>query len=893
MSWYFDEVDDYVTLADHAALTLPNGDWTIAGWIKPTDNVGALFQYLLSWGTLFTANNVQLYLGEASHATTALRNKLLCTGQTTGGGDFVNGGDQPSTSDVGAATTWQHIVFRFTQSTKTFQYFINGAADRSWVMSAAAGEVNSSGALYFGGRSSSPTDRYFGGRMAEWAKWNSGLDSTQITALAAGNAPSIVGSPAWYCPMINSFTESVNGIAVTASGSVIDADHPTITYSTAAALAGNAAATASASGTLAGGDAAALAGNAAAQATASATLNAVTIFNTADRGTVDLANSSVTPNGTTPTIFIRNRWFADNSSGARASFFHVTGVNGMTPVFEVDRSNMELSNATNKFLWSYTGALGSWQEFTTTTRETTPNVYRSSNASAFTQDTVYVSMQYPWRIGYTLPWIQSLESSGFISYAPSGAASYQFETRSATTNGSAAGVGDVIPAQPLYSFKISSGAGSAPDGNPKRKMVLGAGMHAAEDVGNYALKGAVEFLVSADAQAASVRSWFDIFVYPCYASAGRAGGATRNDFENNYKSEDVNRAWDDLPILETVAKHKAAILADAGSTIDVLFDFHGDYTSAMYDYFSSSVGKRSVWQNAIQQYIPGHTVTQFDTVGTIGVWAYGSKGAAFAVTPEHAYGVTLNLANVAAYGANHIKAVAYLIAQGEWGQVAISGAALGVASASGALTTDIPLSGAAVATSSASGSMEAQVSLSGAALAQAVSSALLSTGIVMTAAAVAQAAGQGTLATAIQMLGTAQAQAGGSGSLTTSTGGLEGNAQASASAAASLTTEIRLAGAAVAQASASGALAGASVDLAGAAVATAYAGADLTVTIALTAQALASAIASGGLTTQIVLQADATARAAAGASLFGVGAMPVRPTVTANRFAGTITARLQ
>ncbi|MBK7565238.1 MAG: hypothetical protein IPI21_13705 [Propionivibrio sp.] len=264
------------------------------------------------------------------------------------------------------------------------------------------------------------------------------------------------------------------------------------------------------------------------------------IHNSLDRGTVDLSNSSVTPNGSTPTIAVKNRWFADNSTGARLSFFHVTGVNGLTPVFDVDRSNMENSDASNKFLWSYTGDLGDWHEFGTTTKVSSPNVYRSQHGSAFTQDLVYVAMNYPWRVGYTLPWIESLESSGHIGYAPSGSGSYQFETRSATTNGSTSGVGDVVPAQPLYSFKIGSG-GLAPDGLAKRSVVLMGGVHAAEDVGNYVLKGAVEFLVSPDAQAVMVRDWFDIFVYPLVASAGRAGGSTRSDFEDLYKSQDVNR----------------------------------------------------------------------------------------------------------------------------------------------------------------------------------------------------------------------------------------------------------------------------------------------------------------------------------------------------------------
>jgi hypothetical protein len=813
MSWFFDEVDDYVTLADNAALSFPNGDWSVAGWVKLTDNVGTTFQYFASWNAFGATPSWHWYFGEATAADAALRNKYQIAAKSANGVDFTNGANIPSTSTSGTSTAWQHLTVTYTASTRTIRYYTNGVADGSHVVSGTPDGIDHTGAFYFGSRAVTPTDRYFGGRLAEFAKWNSALNTTQITALAAGDAPSIVGAPAWYCPMVNNFTESVNNITVTAVGSVTDVDHPTIRYSAAATLSGNAAATASASGTLSGGAgadlagsaasvatasgvlvgaAAVLAGGAVAQAAAAAALSGVTIFNTQDRGTVDLVNSSVTPNGSTPTVFVRNRWFADNSGGARMSFFHVTGVNGLTPVFDVDRSNMENSSATNKFLWSYTGERDSWQEFTTTTRVTSPNVYRSSNSTAFNQDTVYVSMNYPWRISYTLPWIQSLESSGFIGYAPSGGTAYLFETRTATTNGSTAGVGDVIPAQPLYSFKISSGSGNAPDGQPKRKMVMTGGMHAAEDVGNYNLIGAVEFLVSADSQAVTVRDWFDIFVYPVVASAGRAGGATRNDFENSYKSEDVNRSWDDVPVLESITKHKAAVLADVGATFDVLFDWHGDiFTSGVYDYYSSSVAKKSVWETAIRQYIAGIAVTQFDAVGTAGVWAYGSKGARFAVTPEHTYSATLNITNVQAFGANHLRAVAYLIAQGEWGTVPLSAAAAATATAAAALTTGIPLAGAAVGTSTATGDLTAQVSLSGDALAQATAAA----------------------------------------SLTAGAGGLSGDAAAQSAAAASLTTDIHLAGAAAAQAAASGTLAG--------------------------------------------------------------GIVPMRPIVTANRFSGLVTARLQ
>jgi hypothetical protein len=531
---------------------------------------------------------------------------------------------------------------------------------------------------------------------------------------------------------------------------------------TNAQLSATATAQATASATLEGGPAIDLAGSAAAQADASATLNGVTIYDTADRGTLNLASCTVTPNGSTPTIFIRNMYsWEENASGARNCFFHLTGVNGLRPVIDVDRSNMQLSGYTGKFKFSYTGERGTWIDFTSTTRVTSPNVYRSQHADAFTQDTVYVSMANPWRIAYTLPWIQSLESSGFVSYAPSGGASYQFETRSAAVDH----LGTTISAQPLYSFKVSSGAGNAPDGNPKRKLVMIAGTHAAEDIGNYTLKGAVEFLVSADPLAVSVRAWFDAFVYPVIASAGRAGGAQRGDFQAGSMSADVNRAWDDTPVLEAVTKHKAAVLADVGATIDVFIDFHGDNNiTGDYDFFEGVAGDPygAKWDAAIDTH-QATSINYDSSTDWTTSWAKNVKSSPFSITAESGYAGEWTPAGKEPFGAAHIKAIGTLIAQGEWGTVPLVAAASSTASAAATLTTGIPLAGAAVGISTAAGDLTAQVSLSGDALAQATAAA----------------------------------------NLTAGAGGLSGDAAAQSAAAASLTTDIHLGGAAVAQAVAS------------------------------------------------------------------------------------------
>lgn len=608
-----------------------------------------------------------------------------------------------------------------------------------------------------------------------------------------------------------------------------------------------------------------LQGAAAAQASATAALGIpLAIEAPTDRGTLDLANCSITPNGLTPQINIKNRYIGDaNTTGARFTFGRLTGVNGMTPVIKVDRSNMEI-NASAKFLWSTTGLKGSWTPFANFTSDA--SFFTVSHNVAFTSDTIYFASNNPWPVGYTLPWIQSLEASGFVSYAPSGGISYQFETRSATTNGATAGVGDTIAAQPLYSFKISSGAGNAPDGLPKRSIVLMAGTHAAEDAGNYALEGAVAFLTSADAQAVVVRNWFNIYVYPLTATAGRSGGGQRNDFENTLKTTDVNREWPN-GALETVNKHKTAIQTDAGSTLAMLLDFHGTHLSSegAYDWYNGL--NQATWTNAIRTYWAALEIRSNGTAGLASKWSVDSKAARHGVSPEYPYHNDEVMASLLAYGENHMRAVAYLAAAGEFngltgsataqatatadlttGGGGITAAALSVSTASGALTSGIPLGGVAVSIANASGALTAQVQINAAALAQAVSSAMLSSGIIMTAAAVAQAAAQGTLTTALNLLASAAAQASAAASLGGG-GQLAANAAAAATASGSLTIQITLSGQAVGIASSTG---------------------DLTVPIQITAAALAQAIATGGLTSQIQLSVNAAGQATAAGQLSGI-----------------------
>lgn len=395
---------------------------------------------------------------------------------------------------------------------------------------------------------------------------------------------------------------------------------------------------------------------------ADASAGTVTIISPADRGTLDLPNCSVTPNGLTPQINLKNKRYVadDNTTGARFTFFKVTGVNGMTPVFSVARTGMDLSSD-NKWLWSYTGNLDDWHEFDNISNGTTTTFWVSSNNSAFAQDTVYVSQNFPWPAGYTLPWLNSLATAHptRIGYAPSGAGSFQFNTRSATTDGV-----NAIAAQPMYSAKISSGSGNAPDGLPKRKMVLISGVHSSEDVGNYALRGAVEYLLSGAAQAETVLSWFDVTLYPVVAAAGRPGAAGRGDYESAHMTYDVNRHWRDTS-MESIVKHKAAIATDTGSNVTVFMDFHGQHYGydAHIDNVQLTTGNATIWQNAIRTYWP--TMPINNSVVDPGIstnYATLDLGCQWAINPEHQYWTTET--NTPLIGQYHMQAVADMAVAG-------------------------------------------------------------------------------------------------------------------------------------------------------------------------------------------------------------------------------------
>ena len=66
MAFSFDGVNDRVGLTDHAALTFPDADWTISGFVKLDNNDGSDRQWIVGWNGLLADPSFALYITEDS-----------------------------------------------------------------------------------------------------------------------------------------------------------------------------------------------------------------------------------------------------------------------------------------------------------------------------------------------------------------------------------------------------------------------------------------------------------------------------------------------------------------------------------------------------------------------------------------------------------------------------------------------------------------------------------------------------------------------------------------------------------------------------------------------------------------------------------------------------------
>ena len=129
--------------------------------------------------------------------------------------------------------------------------------------------------------------------------------------------------------------------------------------------------------------------------------------------------------------------------------------------------------------------------------------------------------------------------------------------------------GRTVPSLPFYGFKITNSASL----NDKNKAVLTCGNHVGESLADWTHHAAIAFLLSADPKAASLRDWFEFYVYPCVNPGGKWNGLSIQSPENVALNH--NRQWNTTGSLESIDLLKTTIAADTGSAAEVAIEYHG------------------------------------------------------------------------------------------------------------------------------------------------------------------------------------------------------------------------------------------------------------------------------------------------------------------------------
>ncbi len=141
-----------------------------------------------------------------------------------------------------------------------------------------------------------------------------------------------------------------------------------------------------------------------------------------------------------------------------------------------------------------------------------------------------------------------------------------------STAGGVDDLGRNIPSHDLLGYVVTDTAFSF----DKSKIVINGGVHSNETLANHVIEGFTDFLVSENLEAARLRRYAEVYVYPMSNPDGRQAGYNRSTVQ--HVDRDPNRFWreglyDDMDDIETVAE---AMKVDTGGNIDYFIDVHSN-----------------------------------------------------------------------------------------------------------------------------------------------------------------------------------------------------------------------------------------------------------------------------------------------------------------------------
>ena len=352
----------------------------------------------------------------------------------------------------------------------------------------------------------------------------------------------------------------------------------------------------------------------------------ITLSQDFDSGSLDVASSTV--NGNQIELVGRKTWtntyynsYYDlpYNESYRWFYFNASGVLNQEPSFSINTTQFLGDLSDHVFVYSYDQV--NWQYFDSAAVSGT--TYSFSNSTPFTQDSVYVAYNFPYSVSRLENYVNSIKSSPYVS-----------PTNSSSSDlilGQGAGgiddLGRTIEGQNLYAFKITNQNVTT----SKQKVVLVGGNHACETIGNIALEGMLDFLLSDAPAAQELLAAAEFYVYPMVNPDGRYAGYYRSSVEN--PDRDTNRYWNNPSGMTQLSLVTSAMDADISSEIypdwsigdaDYFFDFHqyfGPWSDPDY-YHIINEDPESTLQQYIGELLPDVVYASlYGSSGMSHVWA--------------------------------------------------------------------------------------------------------------------------------------------------------------------------------------------------------------------------------------------------------------------------------
>lgn len=260
-------------------------------------------------------------------------------------------------------------------------------------------------------------------------------------------------------------------------------------------------------------------------------------------------------------------------------YFKADGVQGEQPTFSISENFAGGASLLDGSPMFYSYDNENWEVFDNNGR--TSGDYQFSNNTEFTQDEVYVAYSVPYSYGRSASHTESVLATPWATPTLSGDANGVI----GQSPGGVDDLGRTIDPRNIYGYRVTDPS-VATEG--KTKIVLTTGMHAAETGGRWTFQGMVDWLVSDDPGAATLRQLADVYAYPTMNPDGVFAGNSRATVQN--PNRDPNGLWN--PSLwgphQDIAVNGEAMIADVtDDDNDVLafIDFHSTWPTSFGDDF--------------------------------------------------------------------------------------------------------------------------------------------------------------------------------------------------------------------------------------------------------------------------------------------------------------------